>query len=154
MIDFTCRYCGITLSCEPELAGTLVRCPDCAGRVEVPEPVLDAELVEEEDLPEAVPARPTKKRSLVVHGTNGSLELRGAYVIVRHDGGFSLFDRVPAGSRKVHVLAIAKVHFYLPGRWPKGYLQLGLGDHPDLKMKDYCDEPLVDAYTVTFDFYQ
>lgn len=41
-IEFGCPSCGRAIVIEDEMAGLKIRCPQCAGAVEVPRPVPDA----------------------------------------------------------------------------------------------------------------
>lgn len=58
-IQLQCK-CGRGLTLRDELAGKVIRCPTCAGALTVPEPVHEAELVEEvaEVVDEAAAAQP------------------------------------------------------------------------------------------------
>src|SRR5205823_3008957 len=120
-IDFACPKCGVKYQCRLEFAGRAFACRGCKVRLEVPaskpDPVEDLDQLEEvpdepvdqlEEVEEAVdvlpvveawPPVPTtpkkrkkeKKQRLIVHGSNGSVELVGTELVFRHEGTFGTF---------------------------------------------------------------
>jgi len=156
VIRFACLLCGVKYSVKESLAGKTLNCDGCQKRVTVPEPAeFEVEAVDEAEealeVELADSPRPRKKptrreRGLVVHGSNGSVELVGTELIFRHTGEFGVAGRVRAGTYRHQVLGLTEIEYVEPSLFAQGRIRFVFGN----ERLDADVEYVLDTQTILF----
>lgn len=146
MIHFACPKCSFKYKTPPEHAWKKFACRGCKTQLEVPGPELlpEEEQVEEldevleevdelDELPEVLPVETKRKRkrrkpSLIVYGTNGSVELVGQDLVFRHSGSFGfLMPSIRSGTFRHNVLGLTDIEFHQAGLLGEGRIRFVFG---------------------------